>query len=794
MVASDMWAAMHAAWSATVQSGVRSNGPGSNARFAHPFSGQPRNSPVPEMATPPSTPDPRRPDPRQSFLEAWRGRGDATDATLDSVPADRSLPLTGLRDMADIAAREAAIAHCSGDAALLSVSLGPVQPFIAAGRSLRDLWTGSAMLSWLSFRAMTPLLELFGPTCLVLPALRGNAIMDAWLATQGVEPPREESRSSLASSIPHRFLAVVPVGGAGPDRGELLVMCRERAQEALSDLATTVRDTLDEAFGNGFPGWADRFASQVEQMLDVRGVATPLSTAETEVRHLLGLQADDELWPGRSDIRRFLAHRYADGLHVLRDVESSGWPARVELASRMLEAAKRRRSIPVTDDYNGLAPGKCTLLGTWEQVGPADRASAERFWSQAWSPSWQSRVKGIRLREGEQFCAPSMVKRFAMASGLAAELGLDDLGQQAFPDTATIAARSWLVRHGLDDWRSKSRGSWSGRWVHSRNETEAGDDDLPPEDLARAIAQARQKESPPAYYAVILCDGDNMGEWLSGERAPRLSDLLSDGTGMLKEARLPAGPSWHAVIARALSAFSTRLAPRIVSDALGTLVYSGGDDVLAFVPAETALQCARTLRAAFGGSLGRGNLASDEGWYSFSTDGPEHLTLGPTASLSAGIVFAHHKDNLAEVLAAARRAEKLAKHSGRDRFAVLAMRRSGEHSCAAARWGDIDWLDGLVGSFRNGASDRWAYALRRIEATLSMLPPEAAMAEIRRQVARSDADTQRLIGGDGDAAALVAGWYDRYRQGRQDPADNSIFRDFVLLCQAASFIARGQEQ
>src|SRR5436309_13346369 len=45
------------------------------------------------------------------------------------------------------------------DMAFVSFFLGPVQSFIEAARSVRDLWTGSYLLSYLTFQAMRPILK-----------------------------------------------------------------------------------------------------------------------------------------------------------------------------------------------------------------------------------------------------------------------------------------------------------------------------------------------------------------------------------------------------------------------------------------------------------------------------------------------------------------------------------------------------------------------------------------------------------------------------------------------------------
>jgi hypothetical protein len=56
------------------------------------------------------------------------------------------------------------------DRALLAFSIGPVQSFIAAARRVRDLWTGSYLLAWLTHRAMQPVLTHYGTHVFVSPA------------------------------------------------------------------------------------------------------------------------------------------------------------------------------------------------------------------------------------------------------------------------------------------------------------------------------------------------------------------------------------------------------------------------------------------------------------------------------------------------------------------------------------------------------------------------------------------------------------------------------------------------
>jgi CRISPR-associated protein Cmr2 len=100
----------------------------------------------------------------QRFLTLWR----CAPEEFPETPADTRCPDHSLWQHLDTTAAIAwAIRGGKGATALLSFKISPVQPFIEASRSLRDLLSGSYLLSWLSFSAMIPVLEACGPTALV---------------------------------------------------------------------------------------------------------------------------------------------------------------------------------------------------------------------------------------------------------------------------------------------------------------------------------------------------------------------------------------------------------------------------------------------------------------------------------------------------------------------------------------------------------------------------------------------------------------------------------------------------
>jgi CRISPR-associated protein Cmr2 len=232
-----------------------------------------------------------------------------------------------------------------------------------------------------------------------------------------------------------------------------------------------------------------------------------------------------------------------------------------------------------------------------------------------------------------------------------------------------------------------------------------------------------------------------MGKWISGSKTPKLEEVLSEECARAYRAKganlknpRPLSPAWHLQFSEALGNFSQHAARRIVEAFDGRLIYSGGDDVLAMLPADTALECARALRLAFRGdpALNRAALGvligdrqsrhSDRTTPLFQIQTPGFLRLtpqathrhgekarllddpvnfpailpGPQADCSVGIAIAHFKSPLQDVVRAAQSAEKRAKTQlGRGAVAVSLFKRSGE----ITEWG-CKWDDGGLAVFR----------------------------------------------------------------------------------------------
>ena len=458
------------------------------------------------------------------------------------------------------------------------------------------------------------------------------------------------------------------------------------------------------------------------------------------------------------------------------------WQARLEASARLMEAQRTIRHVPASARTapGEPSPPKCSLLGSYEQMGPAGLQESRRFWTAA----ADVQVHGVRLRDRERLCAIALSKRFAAPAHLAAELDLQPADLR-FPDTSTVAAADWLRESGIDPAAVRREyGDWNGRWLHHS-------DDPPPQPIRQRIAHARRRVGdPPSYYAILMMDADNMSGWLRGDHAPSVHEVLHpqmvryyQGLGAAAEeglqAKRPVSPALHAAISAALNNFASHIAPTIVNDHAGTMIYSGGDDVLALLPARRAVTCAAALRRAFRDEDGEGRYPA----------------MGNRATLSAGIAFVHCMEDLRLALDAARHAEQAAKNGGRDLLTLHFMRRSGERSDASLPWEFASWFQNLVAIFSGGATDRWAYRLRAELPTLAgvAIPGAAVRAELRRLVDRTSATS--ASGSNAPCGAEVDRWWQRFTAAdrHRDNPQAELLTSFTLLCQGASFVARGND-
>jgi len=393
--------------------------------------------------------------------------------------------------------------------------------------------------------------------------------------------------------------------GAGVHPDQLSPILEEAAQTAWEDFARrAVADSHVES------GWLvqKRWESQIRGVVEVYTAWLPLD--------------DSEYRNTRAELMRLLSGRKA-----CRDFQA--WEGEFGVPKSSLDGARE------------------TVLSKLDKAGTKKRA--ER----------------LKLNEGEQLDTIGLTKRLGGTSGT----------RQQYPSVSRVAADPWL--HGLDKTDCdallricetlRGRGlvglspekfpqyrnfPWERSAVylnHCKEAVEDAEEGLRAEllkPLRTELTRLYQKyRKPDPYLAILMADGDHMGRAIS--QIERAED--------------------HQQLSRALAGFAGE-AGKHVRECGGALVYAGGDDVLAFLPVDRAVECARKLRDEFAGAMAN--------W------------SGPT--LSVGIAIGHMMEPLEDLLEYARNAEKLAKKQEnrpeRDALAVTVHARSGSPVQWRAQW------------------------------------------------------------------------------------------------------------
>ena len=540
---------------------------------------------------------------------------------------------------------------------LLMIAIGPVQDFIAQARRTRDLWHGSHLLSELSRYTARMLAE--GGAELIFPALEAGHVELEYTA----DPWRNEDRTQPALNIANVILAHVKGDAATAET-----------------LARTARDEL-------FRFWHDEVAGAVQKKVSAKNGDPGLLQKGTE-----------DVWDEQIDsLLEFVAAWDAVG-----DGPGSYKAAR----DRLARAIAGRKNLRDFEQWHVPRPGapKSSLDGARVSMLAKDRAS--------------KLFRTYRIEGQEQLDAVGLVKRcggkpeqfvpltnIALASWLKAAAedpkAARELGslRKACRETAGLEGLGYVWRNlpGLDPFRHDAALLLQSRWKPLL-EKELGFSDwrVWTKDHLRRLLAAMSEPFP--YVACLVADGDFMGKTIDA--------LADDAAGMER----------HRAFSKKLSEFANVARDIVEQDHMGSLVYSGGDDVLAFLSLPEALGCAEDLRRGFEKLM---EDAVPAGAVPADTKPP---------SLSVGIGIGHVQESMGELLELGRRAEKLAKggdieneEARRNALAIILDKRSGGVRKWRAQWPDdpAKTLSADVKALRDSLSTRKVY---QIAETLARLP------------------------------------------------------------------------
>lgn len=708
---------------------------------------------------------------KHRFLLYWR-RWPEEAAKLDSrlafLPADTRIPdHTIWNHNGLVSAFRGCFEGGRLKPAFLLFQIGPVQSFIECAKSTRDCWSGSYILSWLISKALAAVSMEQGPDSMIFPSLRGQPFFDyamkdiyASILLEGERTLWDAVSAGIGHkmripTLPNRFLMLVPSARA-EEMAKLAEDAIRREWHCITEFAWRSFGALSEA---GIDAWRGRWEDQVGQFLQIHWQIMDWdeSLCDSGLEMLAKSVPSDDL-----DQRNF---GMRNGEAALTNIGNS-WTIQYNRTARAFAARRMLREFAqfARDDSPGMAGAPKDLLsGIEEVIGP------EALWQ--------------RIR-----------------SGAAGDIFKENDG----PYGAISIAKRYFPRY-------------------LREEVKLDLDFGTPD---RRIASTREIAGNRKYFAVIAMDGDEIGARLSGRKGRLFKDCLADEArryfgriSAFDGCRRGMSPAAHSQFSECLSNFALHLVEPVVQAFGGQLIYAGGDDVLAMVPAENALAAGLALRSMFRGECHSAFASSPELAMSFASpclrdfeissehhgwvvapSGRDRLSLmvpGTESDVSCGIAVAHHSFPLQRAIHEARQAEKRAKGEyGRSAFSMSLLKRSGEIIQWGGKWESpaIELFYAYLALRQKGEGNRLPYVLSQLLAPYALdRRNDAAGVSAEEIAAIIQADFRQLCARQwpGRPPLELSG---RYLESLLADYGADGLRNFTRLFLSVAFIYRDQEE
>lgn len=554
---------------------------------------------------------------------------------------------------------------------LLLIAIGPVQDFIASARRTRDLWFGSWLLSELAKAAAKSIYEKEGKAALIFPY---------------PTDPAQDLKPGSAFNVPNKILAEVD--------GDVKMI----AGAAKQALDTRLEQIRNGAFTkilehDGFD--QTQAEQQIAALVEFSWVALPLGNNYKDTLQLL-----EHLMASRKNTRNF---------------GEVTWGTNAPKSSIDGE----RESVIAEDLYP---------LPNERTTNPASYEAKVRSLYQKFGINVGERLSGVDIlkRHGQK----GVDSRFPSTSHMAAIpvfnylLGMNTKEQSKnkvaqswdtyIANLNTIPAAQEYIRNEVTPKSQKIFEDYDGSLLFAErfNDALVGDDLKKAQQFLHTFLQPfLGSKVPIPYYAILHADGDAMGKFINA-------------THKMEE---------HQDISEKLTRFAGNV-NSIVENHQGALVYSGGDDVLAFLPLTsnreiqegnnkrlaTVFDCAADLATAFKQAL-----------------------VDPMVSLSVGIAIVHHLEPLSDALDLARKAEQKAKGvAGKNALAINLSKRGGADRIIVGSWIESTYsfynrLKKLIEWHQNEQIPLgFAFELHDLSIRLKDLPANILRAEAKRIIER----------------------------------------------------------
>lgn len=426
---------------------------------------------------------------------------------------------------------------------LMKLSFGPVQDFIASARKLEDLWAGSDILSQIMEAVLKELKENYQAE-IIYPYL-----------------PDENDRVNCPNIL------LCQINDSDLDLKDLADKLAKKASDALNEIVSTQIENATK------PDKFRLFKHQIEEQTN-----------------------------------KFLQIAWAcQGLDQESEVDSQ-----IRELDATFDAVKRTRQFAKAE-----AKGvKCTLQTNLSVLFPQGRSysdsAAREFWSEGLKNCFKGNaikyIKIIRTRKGERFSSIGLAKRlYRRGNSL----------ESPFPSTYSVATAKWRadvltrldkLKECLDTFYDKVKEAsedptlnifkthrscipqlkqdasgyldiveWEPQVLLETDSIEPLKKD-PLASVRKNLHQAAKELNlgpPPGHYALLLADGDSMGELVDSQPLPQRTELSQKLWEFASEA-----------IGKTKGLY-------------GRMIYAGGDDLMAVVPVENALSLACQWRNAY---------------------------------------------------------------------------------------------------------------------------------------------------------------------------------------------------
>lgn len=552
------------------------------------------------------------------------------------LPADTRISNHSIVDHLDVTAalKGCLINEGKVEASLIVVSIGPVQDLIKQARKTRDLWAGSYLLSYLIYAAIEKVGLEYGFDSVIYPYLRGIPFVQKTLQGKDVHLGEYYPLPTMSERVASLPNIFVAIVPTN-EANDVIEKCKEAIKRRWKVLSEKARSEIMKKLRSRA---VEEFNEKAfEEQLELFPSINAVSYPLISHDDVVDTMSNHFVGSGAKSLKEALETIKKHGGFNINAGAYYRYSYRILMSK--LAAMKNIRYFPAYEGAEGVG------IGNADDFGAGVKACV------------------VFKEEDEE----NKEKRDL--------LGALNAVKRVMPDVLNVEV--------------KYESTTDIAWKNEANEN---------------------NKLKNAYFAVLLMDGDKMGKWVSGDNAPEFEKLVHkkvkeafESNDELKQAwntlaKLKSlQPAYHKGLSRTLGIFSS-LVEKVVEKYKGMLIYCGGDDVLALLPGDKALECANNLRKLYSGTGFELKCAdNDEVVYKakngvlWKNDTPIAPVMGEKATMSAGIAVVNHKFPLQVALQMARDAEKYAKEQlGRNAFALQVVRRSGQITRVGAKW---DYMD-----------------------------------------------------------------------------------------------------